>query len=285
MAILIRSEDFGTVWRELLGELLNTDSKASPRGLETREIMNATIEVSNGLRNVLVNPVRNLNFRFMIAEWLWIFAGLQDVSFLSDYNSKIKEFSDDGQILSGAYGKRLEYQWTYIFESLDKPDSRQAVASIWTPNPGNSKDIPCTISLQWLIREDKLHCTVNMRSSDIWLGLPYDFFTFSQLTNCVAGAIKVPVGSVTMNLASSHLYSTNYEDAIQTINSDFETIESPSIRDLESQPSKLNVIRMLKKDEWLTLNPLVTFPFDRYFEALKHNKTKALEVLRDISPK
>lgn len=235
--------------------------------------------VERGLSNILVNPIRNLNYRFMIAEWLWIQAGLNDVHILAQYNSVMKKFSDDGQILSGAYGPRLMPQMRYILENLKKPESRQAVATIWTPDPSDSKDIPCTISIQWFVRDGFVHCTVNMRSSDVWLGLPYDYFTFSQITNYVAMRLGRPVGSITMNLASSHLYETQWETANQLVDSDF--IPSPHLPRHEGVPSTEAISFMLtspptslhnQKGKWL-----------QYFQALSQNSQYAMESLRGIA--
>jgi thymidylate synthase len=144
----------------------------------------------------------------------------------------MRKFSDDGYILSGAYGPRLHPQWEYIIKSLkESSESRQAVSTIWTPSPLNSKDIPCTISMQWLIRKGLLHCTVNMRSSDVWLGIPYDFFSFSQVTNVLSATVGVPVGSITMNLASSHLYLNNEKAALEAISEPGITcIRSPQLK-------------------------------------------------------
>jgi thymidylate synthase len=270
----VNSSTFGEGWRKILYELLLSGKESSPRGSRTREILNVTLEVDNALANVLVNPVRNLNYRFMIAEWLWIQAGLNDLNLLAAYNSNMKQFSDDGVILSGAYGPRLMPQIPYILDCLSKPDSRQAVATIWIPSPSNSKDIPCTISMQWLLREGVLHCTVNMRSSDVWLGLPYDFFTFSQLTNYVANLISAKVGSITMNLASSHIYEEHWDIGHDALGVASTTVHSPRLPVNEVAPNTEQIVRILNQQP----NHLSPFWWI-YQEALCHSKSHALEVL------
>jgi thymidylate synthase len=51
-----------------------------------------------------------------------------------------------------------------------------------------------------------------MRSSDIWLGLPYDMFNFSMITGYIGLILRqkmcreVSMGWVTINVGSSHLY-------------------------------------------------------------------------------
>jgi thymidylate synthase len=280
MAYLIKGDSIGEVWSTLLDSLLTLGKDSSPRGLKTRELLNVTIEVDDGLNNILINKKRNLNYRFMVAEWLWILGGLNDVETIATYNSVMRSFSDDNLILSGAYGPRLKPQWPYILESLNKPSSRQAVSTIWTPSPPDSKDVPCTISLQWLVREGKLHCTINMRSSDVWLGLPYDYFTFSQLTNSIASRLYLPVGSITMNLASSHIYENNWSNGAVCAALSASSLTSPKFPDGTDMPSTEDVQSILKLQKKTR-----AYPWSAYANSLLRNKENCLEVLNGLSPK
>jgi thymidylate synthase len=279
MALLTRAGNITEAWVDLLNGIMIGGDTSAPRGKATKELLNVSIEIEHGLNNIILSEDRDLNYRFMIAEWLWIQAGMNDVESLARYNKMMRKFSDDGAILNGAYGPRLATQWEYILESLLKPASRQAVSTIWTPSPQDSKDIPCTISLQWLLRWDKLHCTVNMRSSDAWLGLPYDYFTFSQLTNVLASRLRVPVGTITMNLASSHLYEENWHEAVSVCVGNVGYLSSPPIPYGVQLPTKVDTIMMLNQVQREYPNS-----FHLYAKALKRSKIKALEVLRAIDP-
>jgi len=96
MAELYVGNEFGEVWRDLLGDIIDVGKRSSPRGSETKELLNVSIEVQSAQANILVNNSRDLNYRFMIAEWLWIQAGLNDVDILAQYISQMRKFSDDG---------------------------------------------------------------------------------------------------------------------------------------------------------------------------------------------
>lgn len=199
-------------YSEVLTRILAAGREVAPRGYRVKEVLGLSLIVEQPLDNIVVHAVRNLNFRFMVAEWLWIAFGLNDVGILTRYNSQMARFSDDGKTLAGAYGPRLRPQWAHVLSTLNRdPDSRQAVATIWTPSPSASKDIPCTISLQFMIRGGRLHTFASMRSSDAWLGLPYDVFTFSQLGNMLAGELRVEPGPLHLHLASSHLYEMHWD--------------------------------------------------------------------------
>jgi thymidylate synthase len=150
----------------------------------------------------------------MVAEWLWIWFGHQDVESITQYNPQIAKFSDDGIIFKGAYGPKVFGTMTPLICQLrDDPDSRQAIIQIYIRPDGPTKDVPCTMTAQFLIRDGLLNLIVNMRSSDIWLGLPYDVFNFTMIQNIVAALLGLNIGTFFMNLGSSHLYVANFEVA------------------------------------------------------------------------
>lgn len=212
--LVIESNGIGKMYTDLIEALLDAGQEVliGRVNVKTKEILGVQIRLENCLQNILYHPVRDLNYRFLLAEWLWIMSGRNDLATIRRYNSRYQEYSDDGITLAGAYGPRLWTQWGYVLQTLlDDPSSRQAVASIWTPNPPKSKDIPCTLNVQFLIREGKMHGIFNMRSSDAWLGIPHDVFAFCQMINAMAGATHTEPGSLILNLGSSHLYANNFE--------------------------------------------------------------------------
>lgn len=205
------------------------------------------------MANVIVDQQRDLNFRFMVAEWLWILAGRNDVVSLAKYNKQIAQFSDDGVTFNGAYGPRLSEQWREIVHKLrcDR-DSRQAVAAIFFPFDisRKTKDVPCTLGLQVLIRDDNyLHGIVTMRSQDLWLGLPYDFFTFSMLCNGLAAELDATPGSLTFNVGSAHIYEPNWE-AVMSLTGQGYCVSSPELRRIPAAHAMLDGnARELDKNE------------------------------------
>lgn len=274
--------DVYTAWERLLHCLVYFPQRTiAPRGLETREILGVHFVAHDLRRNLLVHPSRNLNYRFAIAELFWIAFGLDDLAILARYNKQMSRFSDDGLKLSGAYGPRLASQWEYIINILRKdPSTRQAVATIWSPNPAPSLDVPCTISLQWLLRENKLHVIATMRSSDVWLGVPYDAHVFSQLTNMLAGVLGVETGSLTMQLGSSHLYANNYEAAQNVLDTTDQgyAIESLPLPGRPDERSKLGLRSVLQGIS--TQGYVIEEPWACYAHALAaHTWSEARKIL------
>lgn len=210
-----------TAWKGLIVQLIGRGSKSSPRGLETLEILHNTL-VIDMMYPVLLEPARKLNYKFMAAEAYWILSGDNKLASIEPYNKNIAQFSDDGLTFAGAYGPRYINQRQYVIDTLSRdPDSRQAVITIWQPNPAPSKDIPCTVALNFMIRERRLHLHVFMRSSDAWLGVPYDVFNFTMMACDIAAMLNTtrdePIvpGVLFLTMASSHLYLTNLDLAMQ----------------------------------------------------------------------
>jgi thymidylate synthase len=221
--ILLRENSIDLLWEASLRKLMN-GTRVLPRGIPCYEITDAKLVLTHATNNLLVNEVRKLSPRFAVAEWLWIFFGHQDVATISRYSNRIKQFSDDGVSFNGTYGIPIVAQWDHTVNTLKKdPFSRQAVISIFRftdmsveypiAQRWESKDIPCTLSLQYLLRDDFVDCIATMRSSDVWLGLPYDVFNFSMLQNIMAAELGAKIGQLSLNLGSFHLYESNAEKA------------------------------------------------------------------------
>lgn len=206
-------------WLDLLGEILTRGVEARPRNMLTREIAGAQTCVDMS-RPVVAVAERKLGRRFLCAEAAWILSGDNRVRSIAPFSKEISRFSDDGVYFRGAYGPRIVDQLTYVVDAISSdPDTRQAVVDIWRPNPRPTKDVPCTLSVQWLVRDGRLDCFDTMRSSDAWLGWPYDVFNFSMLSCYVALLVRercgarLRLGTLRLTAASQHLYETNFEPA------------------------------------------------------------------------
>lgn len=212
------------VWLELLGNLLTFGTQRAPRGQKTLELL--------GFQTVIpmTDPVvtvarRGLGRKFMAAEAAWILSGDNRVSSIAPFSKEIAKFSDDELTFNGAYGPKFIEQVSYVVRTLERDhDSRQAVLTTWRERPGDTVDVPCTIAQQYLIRDDRLHCVATMRSSDCWLGAPYDWHAFSMMAAYVLLSLryrasgpslwhKVSLGNLFFTAGSQHLYLRDKQSA------------------------------------------------------------------------
>ncbi len=231
---------FSVVWTQLLRETLATGHTSAPRGHVTRECYHRTIHVPMR-QPVLCHPLRKLNYQFMAAEAYWILSGDDRVETITPYNSRLAQYSDDGVRFFGAYGPKIVSQLPYVIQTLRRdPASRQAGLTLWRENPPPTKDVPCTIAMFFMLRDARMHVHVFMRSSDIWLGVPYDVFNFSMVGHAVCALLNehrpptdpVCPGTLFLTAASSHLYEPQWSDAAKCI-------EQPCTHDIPETPMLL----------------------------------------------
>lgn len=221
---LIEAGTATIAWEAWFG-LLKEKAEKEPRqlsrdGVVCGEFLNAVTIIKDPTRNIIKSPDRDMPMRYAVGELLWYLSGSNRLSDISKFSTVWERMSDDGETLNSAYGKRIfeAYgfnQLEYIEKVLRaEPLSRQAVIHIkdpidYTEHP--TKDVPCTMSLQFLIRNGKLNLTTYMRSNDIWTGFPYDVFCFTCLQILLAFRLGVDIGTYTHVTGSLHLYQRNYD--------------------------------------------------------------------------
>lgn len=210
----IVARDITTAWETWYNKLATQGKENDSRdGAVCGEVINAVTVIEDPTHNILKSPIRNMPVRYAVGELLWYLSGSNRLDDIKKYSKAWENLSDDGETINSAYGYRIfeEFgfdQWEYVKDKLRQdPNSRQAVIHIKDPDFHPTKDLPCTVCLQYLIRDGKLHATTYMRSNDIWLGFPYDVFSFTCLQILMAFELGVEIGTYTHIAGSLHLYS------------------------------------------------------------------------------
>lgn len=201
---------------EITQKMFVLGKQSSPRGQHTLEICNATILIEEPWQIPLT--IRNRNLRNFIGaiEALQLVGQTSKPEQLIDNVKTFEQFADNG-IFHGAYGVRIFGMLQPIIDLLKyDPDSRQAILTIYNSQADlnvQAKDIPCTLTIQFMIRDNKLCARTSMRSNDIWLGLPYDLIQFIALQGAIAKALSISMGWYCHTVGSLHLYESNIDDA------------------------------------------------------------------------
>lgn len=183
------------------------------------ELCDAVFCVEDPTRNIVTSKIRNMPMRYAVGELLWYLSGSNRVDDIAQFASKWLELSDDGETTNSAYGWRIFSkfdfdQWEYVKNLLrTDPRSRQAVIHIKDADNRPTKDVPCTVYLQFLLRGGRLNLSVHMRSNDIWMGVPYDMFSFCCLQMLMAMELGVKVGTYAHYAGSLHIYARDYAAA------------------------------------------------------------------------
>src|SRR5690606_23406544 len=148
-----------------------------------------------------------------LGELAWYLAGSNSLEFIEYYIPAYEKSSDDKKTIHGAYGPRLvgkgeKDQLKNVIKILKKkPSSRQAVIQLFDAADilEDHLDIPCTCTLQFLIRGGKLHMFTSMRSNDVFLGLPHDIFAFTIIQEIMARSLGCDLGDYKHFVCSLHL--------------------------------------------------------------------------------
>ena len=205
----IEGYGFSEIYKKVCVNLLEKGNEISPRGMKTKEINGVIIKIQNPRTRILNSNLRKISLAFAIGEWLWCLSGREDLEMIQYYAPSYYKYSDDGLILNGAYGPRIKNSLDKIINLLksDK-DTRRAVIPIYSKEDAGKKsnDIPCTLSLQLFIRNNKLDMYTSMRSNDVFLGLPYDVFNFTMWQEYIACRLGVNLGTYTHMVSSIHVY-------------------------------------------------------------------------------
>lgn len=207
-------------WEVCVQTILDMGIEQGSRDGRTRELIYNTV-VFDMRYPFVMNANRNINFKYVAAEAHWTILGSNRMDFNDSVEKTLSKWSSTKTHLAGGYGPAFCLQMPYIIDCLRKnPETRQAVITIWERSPHFINDMPCTVSMQFLVRKGKMHTVVSMRSSDAWLGLPNDMSVFAIMTASVMLEAKltgVELGNCYICAGSRHLYTRDLEAAANCV--------------------------------------------------------------------
>lgn len=215
------------------------------RGLATKELFDVHLQLCVPRERFVNSKYRAMSMRYFVGELCHYLDGRRDLASIAHYGKFWRDVSDDGKTINSAYGHRLfEHsnaagltQFSWAMRSLvEDPNTNKAVMVIYHPNDSRpSRDNPCTLSAQLIIRENFLHMIVNMRSQDIWLGLPYDVAFFTVVHEAAFQVLRrdmlqLKLGTYFHNVISLHVYERDWSN-IRAImmESDHKPVRAPQM--------------------------------------------------------
>jgi thymidylate synthase len=198
------------------------------RGVNVKELLNVSIDIPT-YWPYMSFPTRRLNLDYIRREFLWYINGDQFDLSIVKYAKQWEDCITDGRLYSnyGHYLFRLKGLMSVIGALCEDRNSRQAVCSILnTFIHAGGRDVPCTYALHFVIRQNKLHMTVMMRSNDLWYGFGNDVPIFCWIHEIVLYALRThgyPIlerGTYTHFVNSLHLYERHWDKAMDIVAND-----------------------------------------------------------------
>ncbi|WP_407865460.1 thymidylate synthase [Phyllobacterium phragmitis] len=208
----------------LIQHVLASGHVTSPRGLGTTEIIGTYFTISDPRSRLLTSRIRKWSLPLALGELCWHLRGDDNITSLAYYAKAWEQFTDDGTTVSGScYGKKLFSKTASGLSVWDKlkslltndPQTRRAAVSFLRDGDRieDSRDISCVISIQFILRNGYLDMFTNMRSNDLYLGLPYDVFVFSFLQELMCIELGCRLGKYHHHAASLHIYDRHLASA------------------------------------------------------------------------
>lgn len=190
--------------------------RTNPRGEGTLEIENFTYTLNPYVRFNSFEG-RNFNLRYLKREMAWYLrADPTDLS-IAEHAAQWGKIVANGKLNSnygsywfGRFGVR------HVTRLLTQDAmSRRAVIPMYGTDQDHmdidAKDVPCTLCIEFRLRNGKLNARAVMRSQDILWGMANDLPTFSFLQEIVAGVLNVEMGTLTISVGSFHVYESRME--------------------------------------------------------------------------
>lgn len=214
---------------------------------------------------------KHVSFRNILHELLWFLRGDTDATILNDKNVKIwngnstREFLDKSGLKNykeGECGPIYGWQWRrfnanypdgkndkngkdqvlYAINEIKK-GSRRAVISAWNPCQLDEMALPpCHILYVFYVNDNELSCHMTMRSSDTFLGLPYNIASTALLTYIIGIITKKEPKEIVVSVADAHLYVEHIEAVKKQINNN---ITSPPLLHISKEYNEHDI------EEWI----------------------------------
>jgi thymidylate synthase len=192
----------------------------SVRG-NTMEVLNMSLRLPNPLDRYVTEKWRKTNLPFAIAEFLSLMLGKDSLGIFLKFIPSFGEYSSNRETVDGAYGPRIRpiddgSQLSVVQRMLrEDPLSRRAVVAIYSSadilSGAGGLNTPCTLTLQFLIRNNRLCMIVNMRSNDLIWGFTNDLIVFTMIHEFMARSLCIEPGTYYHNAGSLHIYEKHWK--------------------------------------------------------------------------
>ena len=211
---------------------------------------------------------KRVPWKVVIKELLWFLRGETDAKILSDDNVHIwdgntsRDFLDKRGLTAyreGLIGPGYGHQWRHFGGEWDEtktpnsnggidqitevihllktdPFSRRLVVSAWNPTETEKMALPpCHNYFEFYVTPAKernsLSLHYHMRSNDVFLGAPFNIFSYAVLLRIIAAKVNMCSNELVVTLGDAHLYANHIEQAKRQLLRDpldFPTMEMSS---------------------------------------------------------
>jgi thymidylate synthase len=169
---------------------------------------------------------KKMPFKLLLHELLWFVSGSSNIKYLQDHKIHYwDEFADKNLNLGPVYGVQWRHWKTTDGKEIDQlswainqiknnPNSKAILVSAW-----NAADLeamrlpPCHTMFQFDVTKGKLKLELYQRSSDVFLGLPFNIAQYALLLYMIAHLTDLEARELIISIGNAHLYNNQIEPA------------------------------------------------------------------------
>ena len=234
---------------QLLKNVLSEGEEIQTRNGITISKFGYLLKFTN-INNFPLLTTKKVFYRGVLEELLWFLKGSTNAKYLQDKNVHIwdgnstREYLDNNGFANyevGELGPVYGWQWRYygkkysksghdngidqiryvIEELLKSNNSRRAILNAWNPLQLDEMALPpCHIMYNFYKNKDGLSCLMTMRSSDLFLGLPFNIASTALLTYIIAKVLYLEVKDIAISITDAHIYKEHVDAVNEQINRD-----------------------------------------------------------------
>lgn len=169
---------------------------------------------------------KKMPFSILTHELLWFVSGSSNIKYLQDHKIHYwDDFADKKLNLGPVYGVQWRHWQDYHGGEIDQlawaidqiknnPNSKAIIVSAWNPADLTAMRLPpCHTMYQFDVTKGKLRLQLYQRSSDVFLGLPFNIAQYAMLLMMVAKVTGLEARELIVSIGSAHLYTNQIEPA------------------------------------------------------------------------
>lgn len=187
----------------------------------------ARYDLSDGFPIV---TTKKLFLKGVIFELLWFIKGETNIKYLVDNGVHIwDEWADQDGNLGDVYGRQwrswptadgrhIDQLQDVVGQIKNNPDSRRMIVNSWNVGEISKMALPpCHMIFQFYVLDGKLSCQLYQRSSDMFLGVPFNIASYALLTQMVAQVCNLELGDFVHTFGSHHIYLNHIDQVKQQL--------------------------------------------------------------------
>ncbi|MGH8557553.1 MAG: thymidylate synthase [Methylococcales bacterium] len=205
--------------------LVNGQEKSDRTGTGTLSVFGRQLRF-NLTEGFPLITTKKMHVKSIIHELLWFISGKTNIRYLQKNGVSIwDEWANEKGELGPVYGSqwrawksvegRLIDQLSSVIEQIKiNPHSRRLLVNSWNVGELSSMALPpCHYAFQFSVTANKLSCLFNMRSVDVFLGLPFNIASYALLTAMVAEQCDLAPLEIIWTGGDVHLYRNHIDQA------------------------------------------------------------------------